>query len=125
MITSQQIYALQALRCLAKSGIGEVIRRQDIAEKEGVPTYFLAKILQDLAKRGVLEIKQGSTGGPCLSKDPSEISVLEVLEICGGKFDFDRGAGGKIGEVLSIAQGFVESYLDSVKISDLVDNAEK
>lgn len=54
--------------------------RKEIAESAVIPTHFLAKIAQDLAKAGIIEIRQGSHGGFCLLMEPKEITLLLVVE---------------------------------------------
>lgn len=73
-------YAIRCILYLAKKGKGVVISRKDIAEHAEIPQHFLAKIAQDLAKAGLIEIRQGAKGGFSLSKDPQEITLLEVVE---------------------------------------------
>ncbi len=65
---------------LAKRGLGVLTSRQEIATNAEIPKHFLAKIAQDLAKSGFIEIKQGARGGFLLLKDPHQISLLEVVE---------------------------------------------
>jgi Rrf2 family protein len=65
---------------LSKQGTGILTSRQEIAERADIPTHFLAKIAQDLAKAGFIEIKQGARGGFILLKPPEMISLLEVVE---------------------------------------------
>jgi Rrf2 family protein len=65
---------------LAKRGLGVLTSRQEIATNAEIPKHFLAKIAQDLAKSGFIEIKQGARGGFLLLKAPHQISLLEVVE---------------------------------------------
>lgn len=122
MITNQQIYALKAMRYLAWKGLGIVVSRQEIADAEEIPTHFLAKILQDLSKRGLIDIRQGSRGGPVLIKSPDEITLLDVLEICGGPFRFNRTGGGKIDVYMERAEYDLRDGFDEKTISDLVED---
>jgi Rrf2 family protein len=46
---------------------------------------MVAKIAQDLARAGLIEIRQGARGGFVLSKNPNAISLLEVVETMIGK----------------------------------------
>jgi Rrf2 family protein len=65
---------------LSNKGLGILTSRQEIASKADIPTHFLAKIAQDLARSGFIEIKQGARGGFMLLKDPARITLLEVVE---------------------------------------------
>jgi Rrf2 family protein len=51
----------------------------EIAEKLMIPRAFLSKILQQLAKKGVVRSLKGPSGGFVLAVEPSEVTLLEVL----------------------------------------------
>ena len=55
-----------------------------LAEYHGVPSAYLAKHLQALARAGVLETVKGPRGGYRLARPPTAISVLDVVEAIDG-----------------------------------------
>ena len=55
-----------------------------LAEYHGVPSAYLAKHLQALARGGVLETVKGPRGGYRLARPAAEISVLDVVEAIDG-----------------------------------------
>jgi Rrf2 family protein len=55
-----------------------------LAEYHGVPSAYLAKHLQALARGGVLETVKGPRGGYRLARAPAEITVLDVVEAIDG-----------------------------------------
>ena len=55
-----------------------------LAEYHGVPSAYLAKHLQALARAGVLETVKGPRGGYRLARPPEEITVLHVVEAIDG-----------------------------------------
>ena len=55
-----------------------------LAEYHGVPSAYLAKHLQALARAEVLETVKGPRGGYRLSRPPAEITVLDVVEAIDG-----------------------------------------
>jgi Rrf2 family iron-sulfur cluster assembly transcriptional regulator len=63
--------------------------RQEIAQQTDIPTHFLAKIAQDLAKAGLIEIRQGARGGFILRKNPAAITLLEVVETMIGEISLN------------------------------------
>ncbi|RUM35625.1 MAG: Rrf2 family transcriptional regulator [Desulfobulbus sp.] len=79
-LTRAAEYAIRCMVYLAQQGIGVLTSRQEIATNAEIPKHFLAKIAQDLAKSGLIEIKQGARGGFMLLKAPQQISLLEVVE---------------------------------------------
>jgi Rrf2 family protein len=56
-----------------------------LAEYHGVPSAYLAKHLQSLARAGVLETVKGPRGGYRLARPPAEITVLDVVEAIDGE----------------------------------------
>ncbi len=79
-ITRAAEYAIRCIIYLSRQGEGILTSRQQIAEQAEIPLPFLAKIAQDLAKAGFIEIRQGAKGGLILNRAPATISLLEVVE---------------------------------------------
>ena len=77
-------YALRAIRYLSNLPKGKLGSINAIAEAESVPREFLAKILKDLTRSGILLSFQGVTGGYRMSKLPKEVSFLDVIEAIEG-----------------------------------------
>lgn len=74
-------YASRAMVNLAKKHDGQtVVRADDIAESEGIPPSFLAQILHELKRMGLVTSRRGKTGGWKLTQSPAEISLLTVVE---------------------------------------------
>jgi Rrf2 family protein len=55
-----------------------------LAEYHGVPSAYLAKHLQSLARGGVLETVKGPRGGYRLARPAAEITLLDVVEAIDG-----------------------------------------
>jgi Rrf2 family transcriptional regulator, nitric oxide-sensitive transcriptional repressor len=71
-------YALRAVIHLAHEAPAARTTAQ-IAEATKVPRDYLAKILQNLAKKGIVQTKQGVGGGVSLAKRPDELTILDVV----------------------------------------------
>ncbi|HEY1754978.1 MAG TPA: Rrf2 family transcriptional regulator [Bryobacteraceae bacterium] len=82
-LTKKADYGLIALRHLA-SGRRSGASAKDIAEAYRIPLPLLSKVLQKLAKAGLLLSEQGTNGGYRLARDPHEISALEVIRTLDG-----------------------------------------
>src|SRR3954454_2237954 len=101
-ITSKSPYALKALAELGRSGsagpvpIGELARRRDI------PVQFLEQLFAVLRRAGVLRSQRGVKGGYSFGREPSEITVLEVVELLDGPVGGD--AKGVFGEAAAAAR---------------------
>lgn len=91
-LTKKADYGLIALRHLcsvAASSRGSVTDRgsasaKDIADAYGIPLPLLSKVLQKLARGGLLMSEQGTHGGYRLARDPAQISTLEVIRTIDG-----------------------------------------
>ena len=75
-------YALIAMAHLALNA-GSVSARE-IAEKYEIPTELMAKVLQRLARRGLLASQQGARGGYSLARTATGISVADVIQAIDG-----------------------------------------
>lgn len=77
-------YALIAMRHLAMQGPGRAVSTADIAGQYGISVALMAKILQKLAKQGLVVAHHGSGGGYALARDPRTITALEVIHAIEG-----------------------------------------
>lgn len=77
-------YAIRALVYMARMPEGKYAMTRTIAEDEQIPMHFLAKILQDLARRGLLKSSKGPSGGFTLKVPPGQIYLLEIVEALDG-----------------------------------------
>jgi FeS assembly SUF system regulator len=78
-------YALMAMKHLAvKADAGAASSAREIAEQYDIPIELMAKVLQRLARRGLLRSQQGTRGGYQLSKPSTAISVADVIQAIDG-----------------------------------------
>ncbi len=77
-------YALRAVRRLASLPKGRLGSISSIAEHESIPREFLAKILKDLTRGGILTSYKGVKGGYTLIREPKEVNFLDVIEAIDG-----------------------------------------
>ena len=82
-------YGLQALLYLAENAGDGNISADRLARVIDIPIDFIAKILQNLVKYGVVTSTRGKTGGFSLSRDPSDISLLDIVQIIDGNAVFE------------------------------------
>jgi Rrf2 family protein len=76
-------YGLIALKHLAQHSEASISARE-IAAEYRIPSELLAKILQRLARKGLVVSQQGTRGGYVLARDPSKISIVDVIEALDG-----------------------------------------
>lgn len=73
-------YALYAVMGLAQAGPGGQVTSAEIAERYGIPTAVMAKVFQQLVRRGLAVGMRGPRGGYRLAREASSITVLDVLD---------------------------------------------
>ena len=77
-------YGLIALSYMAAAGQRPTVSAREMAEQHDIPVELLAKVLQRLARRGMLTSVQGVNGGYRLARSPQAISVADVVEAIDG-----------------------------------------
>ena len=77
MLSKTAEYALRAVVWLAAQREGSHAAGQ-IAAGTGVPSDYLAKVLKDLGRAGLLRARPGRGGGFTLNRPPDQITVLDV-----------------------------------------------
>jgi Rrf2 family protein len=77
MISSTAEYALRAVVVLATAGAPKTVH--DISAQSMVPADYLAKVLQSLARAGLVTAQRGRGGGFVLALEPDRITVLDVV----------------------------------------------
>jgi Rrf2 family protein len=77
-------YALMAMKHLAVRADGSSASAREIAEQYDIPVELLAKVLQRLARRGLLTSLQGTRGGYRLARPTTMISVADIIQAIDG-----------------------------------------
>jgi len=82
--TKRADYGLIAIHYIAVHEASGSVSAKRIAEEFRIPPELLAKILQRLAKQGLIVSQNGPKGGYALAHRPSEITVGQVLRALEG-----------------------------------------
>ncbi len=77
-------YGLIAIRYIALHTNGDVVTAKEIADKHHIPYELLAKVLQRLARAGLIASQQGVRGGYTLAKNPAEVSIAMIINAIEG-----------------------------------------
>ena len=83
-ITRLTDYGFILLAHIAISDHKKLYNAKDLSDELDIPLPTVSKVLKHLAKGELLVSHQGSQGGYCLSKDPSFISVADIIEVLEG-----------------------------------------
>ncbi len=95
MLSNTSKYALRAVIYLATNAKpGDRIGIKKISSELEIPTPFLGKIMQTLAKHKLLSSTKGPNGGFGLGKPADEIYLMDVVEIVDGMDSFKNCAIG-------------------------------
>ncbi|TLX77115.1 Rrf2 family transcriptional regulator [Labilibacter sediminis] len=91
MLSNTCKYAVRSVIYLAlHQEEGRKIGIKQISKDLDIPTPFLGKILQTLAKQKVLLSNKGPHGGFSLAMDASEITLLDIVKIIDGLDVFEN-----------------------------------
>ena len=88
-ITSKSPYAVLALAELARNAGTEPVPIGELARKRDVPVQFLEQLFAVLRRGGVVSSQRGVKGGYRFAREPSTITVLEVVELLDGPLGRD------------------------------------
>src|SRR4051812_45026101 len=132
-LTKKADYGLIAVKHLAESySAGDAAcSAKDIAEAYDLPQEALAKILQRLAKSGLLVSSHGTNGGYVLSRTPNKISAFEVIKTIDGplfitscsthKGECQQSSKCNVKEPLRKVNEGIEALLTRITIADMQD----
>ena len=130
-LTKKADYGLMALKYLAEHPETPSVSAKDIADTYGIPAQLLAKVLQRLAKVGLLKSHAGMNGGYALSKDATKITAFEVIHAIDGPLFItscitihgacDLAGHCTIKEPLRKVNDSIKDLLNGICIADLIE----
>lgn len=129
-------YAIRALVYIAQqTREGQKVSITNIAEGIDSPKYFIAKILQDLGRKGFVHSTKGPHGGFYLSEEDREQTLSDVVREIDGNKIFDQCALGlpqcsnehpcPIHRHMRKIKDDLQELLDNSKVGDLVDGIDE
>lgn len=134
-ISAKSDYALRALIVIARSGDsdGGPLPAESMAKAQEIPQNFLLAILADLRRAGIVRSRRGQGGGWQIGRDPSLITVADVIRAVDGPLvsvhglrpeavDY-RDSATVLQPVWIAARSSLREVLESVSIADLASGA--
>ncbi len=128
-------YAIRAAVNLAIHQGKKAVSAADIAKNEAIPYDLACKLLQKLHRKKIVKSVMGAKGGFILRRNPTKISVLEIIEAIQGPVSLNRcvmDAGFcsrkrscPVSKNLAKLQKTMNNYLKSVKLSKLAGSGKK
>jgi len=134
-VSTRGDYASRALLSLALHPEGQPTSVRDLAERTGLPQPYLEQILLALKGAGLVRSKRGVGGGYVLARDPSEVTLGQIVSAVDGPIvagDFGEphqdGACDHEGQCVLLAVWadvghHMREHLDSFTLGDMVDQA--
>ncbi len=132
LLTRASEYALLSLMVIAKSD--KPLDAESLATQLDISKSFLAKILQAMARQGILNSYKGVNGGFALAKDCKEVTLHEIMCAAEGKMPavFDCASSEKncpsdkastcgIWPFLNRLQGKIDDFLDNLTLADILE----
>ena len=107
------------------------VQAKSIARRQAIPARFLEQVLYGMKKAGLVSSLRGAQGGYVLSKKPSEVSIVEILEALDGPLLPPSGGGGRtqvrrlskpellLGKVWEQVHQAERQVLEAISVEDL------
>lgn len=91
-ISAKADYAVRAMAELAASAQERPLKAELVATAQDIPLNFLENILGELRHSGLVRSQRGAEGGFRLARDPSKITIADVIRAVEGPLVSVRGA---------------------------------
>ena len=114
-ITSKSPYAVVALAELGRSAGSDPVPIGELARRREVPVQFLEQLFAVLRRGGIISSQRGVKGGYRFARDPSSVSVLEIVELLDGPLG--RDAKGTFADAAQAAR----KVLGETTIADVIE----
>ncbi|HUB72621.1 MAG TPA: Rrf2 family transcriptional regulator [Solirubrobacteraceae bacterium] len=114
-ITSKSPYAVAALAELARAGGAEPVPIGELARRREVPVQFLEQLFAALRRAGIVSSQRGVKGGYRFAREPSTVTVLEVVELLDGPLGRDSEG------VFADAADAARRVLERTTIADVLE----
>ena len=118
-ITTKSPYALRALTELARMDSSDPVPIAELARRRDIPVQFLEQLFATLRRAGVLRSQRGVKGGYTFARPPSEITVLEIVEL------LDGPVGGGSESIFADAAAAARAVLSRHSIADVVERERR
>src|SRR3984893_3378565 len=118
-ITSKSPYAVLALAELAGSDGSDPVPIGELARRRDVPVQFLEQLFAALRRAGIISSQRGVKGGYRFAREPSTITILEVVELLDGPLG--RDAQGVFADAAEAAR----KVLGDTSIADVIERERR
>lgn len=131
LVSTKGRYALRVMVDLAEHRDEGRIPLRQIAVRQDISEKYLENILSTLVRHGMLSGLRGKGGGYCLTREPEEFTLGEILRLTEGSLSpvsclngshnaCERAATCRTVRVWTELDRMIQEYLDGVTIADLM-----
>ena len=90
-VSAKADYAVRAAAELAAAGNDRPLKREQISQRQKIPSKFLETIMLELKHAGIVKSTRGAEGGYALARPAADISVADVIRAVDGPLANVRG----------------------------------
>jgi DNA-binding IscR family transcriptional regulator len=108
-----------ALAELGRSSGTDPVPIGELARRRGVPVQFLEQLFAVLRRSGVISSQRGVKGGYRFARDPSTVTVLEIVELLDGPLGRDSQG------VFADAAAAARRVLEQTTIADVIEREQR
>jgi len=83
-------YGVMAMVVLAQKKFGSIVPISTLAESQDISINYLEQIFNKLRHGGLVKSIRGTSGGYCLTREPCEITILDIMKAVGETFEITR-----------------------------------
>ena len=127
-LSTKTEYGLKALMEIAFQGTSKPVQVSDISRRQQIPRESLAILMVELKRAGLVNSVRGPSGGYYLTREPSQISLKEIIEALEGQQEDQllrnrslQGAGFTIQDTWSRCLRIFFDALDETPLSALIE----
>ena len=118
-ITSKSPYAVLALAELGRMAGSDPVPIGELARRREVPVQFLEQLFAVLRRAGIISSQRGVKGGYRFAREPSSVTVLEIVELLDGPLG--RDAEGVFADAAAAAR----KMLAQTTIADVIERESR
>ncbi|WP_291653576.1 Rrf2 family transcriptional regulator [Clostridium sp.] len=132
-ISTKGRYGLRALIDLAINMDCENVSIKTISERQSISERYLEQIFSLLRKGGIIVGRKGAQGGYTLGKNPSELTISEILKVLEGEnifIDINEEEENELEDFINKnlwkdINCLISKYFSDITLEDLVNDYKK